>query len=200
MIGRALRVGVAAALAGALALALARAPTASAGWRHFVLDNPSGFSYPRSVRVLSGPVRAPRGLLRPGGSEIKLRRGARLVIDMGEEVGGRVEARVTRARGQIRLSYSEARTQLRRGGDMGFAHSLGPGQRKYARTDVITRRGGIHAEIQAAIRCNRDDPGIIVISCGHGYCVAGDRHLHADALSHRRSLRECGRQSVCSNS
>ncbi len=169
MIERALRVGVVAAFASALALLLlaraptafasapllARAPAASAGWQRFVLDNPSGLSYPRSVqvlngpvrvlngpvRVLNGPVRAPGGLLGPGGPEIELRRGARLVIDMGEEVGGWVEVGVTRARGQIRLSYSESRGQLRRGGDSSVGLSLRPEMGPFARTDVIAHRG-----------------------------------------------------------
>ena len=141
MIGRALRGGVVVAFACSLAFGLAPAPAASAGWRRFVLDGPSGLSYPRSVRVLGGGVRTPRGLRRPGGRELEIRRGARLVIDMGKEVGGWVEARVSRARGQIRLSYSESRSQLRKGGDIGPSHSLGEETRHYVRSDLITHRG-----------------------------------------------------------
>ncbi len=141
MIGRALSVGVPAVFACAFALLPVHASGASAGLRSLVLDDPSGLSYPRSVRVLGGAVQAPRGLLGPGGRELEIRRGERLVIDMGKEVGGWVEAGVTRARGQIRLSYSESRSQLRRGGDTGVANSLRAENGPFARTDVIAHRG-----------------------------------------------------------
>jgi len=141
MIGRVLRVGGPAALACAFSFLLAHVAPASAGWRGMVLDGSSSLSYPRSVRVVGARVRAQRGLLRPAGRVIEIRRGEHLVIDMGKEVGGWVEARVRHARGKIRLSYSESRSHLLRGGDTGFAHSSRAEEGTFARSDVIAHSG-----------------------------------------------------------
>lgn len=107
-------------------------------WRQQVLDSPRAVVRATRVRVLSSPVSVGNSdALATGHGSTILRPGARLVLDLGTNVGGRVELTGT-ASGPVRLAlgYSEARRYLTARGDVP-AGALGQ-----QRADEITAPAG----------------------------------------------------------
>ena len=126
-------------------------------WRRSVLDPAGPLIYPKRVTVVGdrAAVSDPGGLQAQGGGATTIRSSAagapRLVLDLGADVGGRVEVGVTGASGAaVRLSYSELRSQLTPGGDFNGA-SLGPDDAPDGRYDVIGG-GGARAFASPGIR------------------------------------------------
>jgi hypothetical protein len=127
---------------------LSKAPIAQRpAWRTQVLDPPGPYVRPRAVFVEgdAAAVDDPQALTRPGGVTTIRATGAgapRLVLDLGVETGGIVEATVTAGSGAtVRLAYSEARRVLTPIGDTA-ENSLGDNDEPYARYDTFAGAAG----------------------------------------------------------
>ncbi|MDX6679001.1 MAG: hypothetical protein QOE31_3053 [Solirubrobacteraceae bacterium] len=147
---------VAVALGGAASADAARGPAAlsrtpvaqRSGWHRYVLDSPTEHVLPRRVIVEgdAGAVSDPDALKAADGRAATLRstglRRPRLVLDLGVNVGGRVEVGVVQSDGTtIHLAYAEARRWLTEQGDMVPAITLGANDDPDGRTDDISATG-----------------------------------------------------------
>lgn len=149
--------GVAAALASTLVCALpataatttnarklsSTAVKASSKWRSYVVDPQTRYVYPKAVTVEgnAAAVSDPSALTRPGGVTTIRATGQgapRLVLDLGVNTGGIVQATVTAGSGmKVRLAYSESRRFLTPIGDTG-QNSLGNNDEPFGRFDTFT--------------------------------------------------------------
>jgi alpha-L-rhamnosidase len=127
----------------ATALSEKAVPTRAA-WRSYVLDSPRPFVYPHEVTVLGEAARVsdPEGLSRPGGGVTTISSAGggevQLLVDLGSDTGGRVEAAVTSgAGGPLRVSYAESDRYLGADGDTLGRASLGLSDDPDGRSDLI---------------------------------------------------------------
>jgi hypothetical protein len=126
--------------------ALSRTPVAErSGWRRYILDSHTEHVLPRRVIVEgdAGAVSDPDALMAADGRVATLRstglRRPRLMLDLGVNVGGRVEVGVVQSHGAtIHLAYAEARRWLTEQGDMVPAITIGANDDPDGRTDDIT--------------------------------------------------------------
>lgn len=133
------------------ATALSRQPlTDSQAWRRYVLDSTSAAVGPRAITVEgdSTAVTNLDGLKAQDGRVTTIRatgRGTpRLILDLGVNVGGKIEVGVTAGSGvTVRLAYSEARRYLTEDGDMTPASSFGANDDPDGRSDTFTAPGPV---------------------------------------------------------
>ncbi len=105
-------------------------------WKRYVLDPQTQYVYPRKVYA-QGNVTNPDGLTQAGGTTTLVDATGRLVLDLGVNTGGIVQATAVDGSGAtVRLSYSEARRFLTPIGDTG-QNSLGANDEPYARFDTF---------------------------------------------------------------
>lgn len=171
----ALAVSPAAAQAASTATALSKKPVSeSARWKRYVVDPRDPYVYPKAVHVegAASAVDAPKALTRPGGAVTLRSAGTtatRLVLDLGVDTGGIVEATVVAGSGaKVRLAYSEARKFLTPIGDT-QQNSLGGNDEPYARFDTFTGSPGKFASPatrggQRWVSVSLDGPGTVTLS------------------------------------
>ena len=117
-------------------------------WRDYVTDGSGqGYVYPRNVYVQNGSaseVDNPQALTGPGKGATTIHstgKGApQLVLDLGYDVGGKIEVGITRTDGaQVDLAYSEARQYLNpQTGDGAVEYSGTDSGSSNTRTDTIS--------------------------------------------------------------
>jgi len=143
-------------------------------WQRYVLDSPDPLVYPASAEVLgdASRVRNLDGLLADDdeaavfGSDFF--GDAQIVIDLGVNVGGRVEIGVSAVQGgPLRVAYSEDADYLQPLGDMRGVQTIGINDDPNGRVDVVSTPGIFHSPgirgAQRYLRLSLDGPGQFTI-------------------------------------